>query len=120
MSSDKRVRPFLTALRENGRLTLLLLLLLCGAALIVFGGRYVDGDGESESLDDRVAELCSQIEGVGDCRVMLTITDAGEVVSAAVLCEGGASVSVRASVTELISELFGIGSNRISVLKLAK
>ena len=43
-----------------------------------------------------------------------------EVFSVAVICEGADDVSVRARLTELITSLYGIGANRVSIVKLEK
>lgn len=75
----------------------------------------------AEGLEARLADMCSEIDGVGECRVMITYSEDGESVYAvAVLCDGGDSVAVRERITELMVSLFGIGSNRISVLKIKK
>ena len=65
--------------------------------------------------------MCSMTEGVGECRVMITYSaDGKSVYGVAVLCEGAESPEVRANVTELLASLFGIGANRISILKIDK
>ena len=117
MSSDKRVRGFISSLGEGGKLFILLPLLLLGVALIFFSRGT---DTAEKSTSEELISLCSEIEGVGECRAMITTDADGRVVSAAILCEGADSVKVRAQITEVISELFGIGNNRITVLKLAK
>ena len=69
--------------------------------------------------ESRVSELCSGVDGVGRCSVVLNLQD-GSVVSAAVLCDGADSPRVESDLKELISSLYGIGYNRISVLKLSE
>ena len=78
----------------------------------------MDSDIEEEVLEEQIAEACSSIESVGRCRVMITYTDGGEVFAVAVLCEGAEKDSVRADVVRLCTSLFGIGANRVSVLKI--
>ena len=75
-------------------------------------------DEEIDSLETRTAELCSAVEGVGECRVMITYRDESEVYAVAVVCQGADSLSVRRDITELISSLYGIGSNRVEILRL--
>ena len=111
------MRGFISSLSEGGRLFVLLPLLLLGVALIFFSRGI---ETKEASLSDELISLCSEIEGVGECRAMLTTDDDGNVVSAAILCEGADSVKVRAELTEMVAELFGIGNNRITVLKLSK
>ena len=117
MNSDKKIFSFLGHLGGK-RLILLSAVLTLGLLLLLIGGR--ESVSTEPSLEETVAELCSGIDGVGECRVMLTLNEDGGVASAAVICEGGGSVEVRAAVSELISRLFGIGKNRISVLRMAK
>ena len=119
MNSDKPFSGFLSGLRGGGRLAILLALLLVGVGMILLG-RGGEAEKNSATLSEELAELCSMVEGVGECRVMLTESEGGEVVSVAILCDGGDRVEVRAALTDVISELFGIGTNRISIHKLAK
>ena len=116
MNSDKRITGFLSSVRGGGRLTVLILIVLLGIGMIALGSR---GGGEDTTLAESVEELCGLVSGVGECRVMLTESD-GNVLSVAILCDGGDRVEVRAALTDMISELFGIGANRITVHKLAK
>ena len=111
--SENLIIPFI---KKNKWVALTALLLLLGVLLM----SLPEGGGAS-SLDEesRVAELCCGIDGVGRCSVMLNIKE-GEVISAAVLCEGADSPSVESQVKELISSLYGIGYNRISVLKISE
>ena len=110
---------------EGGVLKLLVVLAI-GALLVLFGS----GAGESEASGDidlyeeRLSEICSELDGVGECEVMLVYkynTDKygreseKSVESVAVVCEGAGSVKVRKELTSLFTTLFGIGSNRVSI-----
>ena len=121
LKSDK---SFVEFLKANGNLLRVGVILALGVALIIIGSLAGADKNDPETtygLEDRLAEMCSEIEGVGECRVMITYSEDGErVYAVAVLCDGGDSVAVREKVTELIGSLFGIGSNRISVLKIKK
>ncbi|MBO7197060.1 MAG: hypothetical protein J6V80_07065, partial [Clostridia bacterium] len=67
------------------------------------------------------AQMCSLIEGVGECRVMITYDpDSREerVYAVLVLCEGADSASVRERITSSLSSVYGIGSHRIEIQKL--
>ena len=77
-----------------------------------------DEPRKTAELDERVAEICSMTEGVGDCRVMITYTDSGDVFGVAILCEGAESAQVRDRLTSLICSVFGIGSHRVEILKI--
>lgn len=121
----------------------MLLLLAAGVALAVLSFAISDTDSGAEALsleeykarcESQLAELCSDIEGVGRCRVMISFAEGeqleykgGKLISSSpprvlgvtVLCRGADSSTVRAQVSELCSALFDIGKNRICVLKLA-
>ena len=115
---------FFTFLRGRRGALFAAVLLLLGAVLLLFGrteGNVSDTDITDE---ERLAAFCSSIEGVGECRVYITYTPASRVSSesrvegVAIVCRGASSLSVRAELTELISSLSGLGTNRISVAKL--
>ena len=113
-------RDFLT--RGGGKRALPVLVI--GVLLIAIGGLFTRGDTAQKSeatLEERVGEMCSLAEGVGECRVMITYAPDGETVYAvAVICDGGESTEVRARIVEMCASLFGIGANRITVLKTQK
>lgn len=107
------------------------LLIALGLILIVIGvatGKSGESaEVGSESLEDRLEELCSSLSGVGECRVMVTYSESTQrygtssekrVESVAVVCKGADKTAVRANLTELLTSLFGIGTNRISISKM--
>lgn len=65
-------------------------------------------DTESE----RIAELLGYIQGVGSAKVLLS----GE--GAVVVCEGSDSPGVRLDVTNAVMAYTGLGSDKISILKM--
>lgn len=119
MKSDK---SFFDFLGSRSGLFRVALILLAGIVLILISSGF-RGSSEGEvsgevSLEEEVAEACSSIESVGRCRVMITYGEEGEVFAVAVLCEGAGSDRVRSDVVQLCTSLFGIGANRVSVLKI--
>ena len=103
---------------------LLLPLLLIGIVLLV-AGAFSDKSSEEplSSEEERLGALCSGVEGVGECRVMISYEETGrnssdKVVGVAVVCEGGGSVAVQNRICMLITSLYGIGANRICILPL--
>ena len=61
------------------------------------------------------------IDGVGECRVMMTYRDReGEdsVYAVTILCDGAGSVNVRRDLTEMVCSLYGIGRNRVEIFLL--
>ncbi len=126
MNSDT---GFLAFLKSKRTLLRLLLPALLGIILIA----VATGSGEEnkassgDELADSVREFCESVEGVGECRVIITYTTVGDsyyqsaskkVYAVAISCEGAKRVGVKANLTELVSSMFGIGTNRVSVLPL--
>ncbi len=112
----------------KGRYALLFALSLLLIAVLLINPKSCSREtaAEKSEEEERIEALCSAVEGVGECRVMVTYekTDGREtekkVYSVAVICEGADSVAVRARLIDLIGSLYGIGSNRVSIVKLEK
>lgn len=133
---------FKSALGNKRKLRTALLLLALGIMLIAFSVASSSDSKDTgsvtlekykESLEKELEELCSSVKGVGKCRVMITFERGEEntykgsalieskpprVMGVSVVCRGAESDSVRREITDMLSALFDIGSNRISVLKL--
>ncbi len=107
---------FFDFLNKKGGIWVILLLVSLGLMLIF---TFSEG-GSSENEEERLAELCSSLEGVGKCRVMLSYSDGShkEPVGVIIACKGGDRVDVCHRLVELVGALYGIGSNRIAVEKL--
>ena len=90
-------------------------------------------DEYKERLEEEIRELCSSVDGVGKCRVTVTFergeqnvykgssvieTKPPRVQGISVVCRGADSDRVRIELTELLTALFDIGSNRVAILKL--
>ena len=78
------------------------------------GSEKTEALGEEEKLE----ALCSRIEGVGECHVMVTYRE-GEVYAVAIVCSGADDPKVRAKLVELVTSVYGIGANRVSIQPLA-
>ena len=90
---------------------------LIGLLLIAFPAADGDVEGVQGSDADTLSALCSSVAGVGECEIMMSYSPSGEVAAVAVICDGADTPAVRAALTDMISSLYGIGSNRISILK---
>ncbi len=113
----------------KGKLIISALLLILGAALIIFGGSLFENDSEVEqdgtevflysdyaaALRDEIAAMCESVDGVDDVFVMLTLDEETNVRGVAVVCLGGEDISVKKTLTELISRALGIPISKISV-----
>ena len=115
---------FLSNLKGSG-LKRILLLALVGVLIITLGFVSTSSDKSCSMTDEeRLCALCADIEGVGRCRVFVSYAPSGyssaqgRVEGVAIVCDGGDRASVRSEIIELISSLYGIGSNRISVSKM--
>ena len=84
-----------------------------------------------EDLEKRLCKLCSEVDGVGKCTVMVTFSRGEEntykgnqlteskpprVLGVTVVCDGGDRSDVRARLSQMLCALFDIGSNRVAVL----
>ena len=95
-------------------------ILALGLILILLGS-LGNKTQNTVSEESRAAEMCSMIDGVGECRVMMTYREGSEEVYAVlVLCEGGESVAVRDRIISMFCSLYGIGSHRVEIQKLVK
>ena len=117
----KSENKFFAFLRAQSKGQVLLIVLCIGIGIFMLAaGRGGSTDTVASTLEEETAALCSSIVGVGECRVMITYTGDDKVYAVAVLCDGADSVSVKNEITALASSLFGIGTNRVTVLKLSK
>lgn len=113
---------FIASLPKIWKIGMVLLLSVILILLLTEFGKEDAADGTAGSLEEEVEALCSSVGGVGECEVMITYkdTESDEVYAVAILCEGADSVEVRADLVELIGSIFGIGANRIAILKIEK
>ena len=118
-------KGFLKHLRERRDLWRIILILAVGLLLIIIGsGSGSDSEAVDIGIEERLAAVCSDVEGVGECYVLIyyspaaTRNDAQAVESVIAVCEGADSVDVRLRLTEMISTFFGIGTNRVRVEKM--
>lgn len=116
-------KNFLKYIRDKKNLSLVILALAFGILLIFIGSR---GEGETVSgvgMEERLSSACSQIAGVGECEILIYYSDVdgqGEVESVMVICDGADSVAVRSELTSMLSAFFGIGTNRIRIVRRAE
>lgn len=116
MKSDKSFFEFMKSSDKAPRLALFIII---GVLLILIGSFSLGGNSRSE--EKRVEELCSMIDGVGECRVMMTYRESDgkdSVYAVTILCEGAESVGVRRDLTEMVCSLYGIGHNRVEIFLL--
>lgn len=119
LKSVGEIREFLFG--EGNRIWLVGLMLL-GLILILIGNEQTgEKIAVTRTEEMRATEMCAMMDGVGDCRVMMTYRpDSDEVYAVLVLCDGAESVAVRERITSLFTSLYGIGSHRVEIEKLNK
>jgi hypothetical protein len=110
-------KKFLKYIKDKKGFTLAVIALALGLILLFLGER---GDGNLPSItpdvEERLAAACSDVDGVGECVVLLNYSSDGDTVeSVIVICDGAGSVEVRSRLTGMLSSFFGIGTNRIRV-----
>ena len=116
---DRRAYRYL---KDKRSVWLAAIVLALGLILIFIGSRENDGTSGGGGEEERLAEICSGIAGVGECRVILYYSpadgkDDGRIESVIVVCEGADSMDVRLRLTEMLASFFGIGTNRIKIEK---
>ena len=95
-------------------------ILLVGLLLLVLSlsGAFMEkSEAEKPTDEEMLTELCSSVDGVGRCRVTVVYTSEGDVFAVAVVCDGADNTNVKAQLTDMLTTLLGIGSNRVSILK---
>ncbi len=115
MGETLGVKGLIVYLKEKKSLWLIIALLALGIALMLFGGTGGDSANEA-SLETRVEKLCERVDGASDISVMVRVDSLGEVRGIAVVCRGGESASVRLTITDMLTALFGIPSSAVSVV----
>ena len=122
------IRSLIKSTELSGRRRAVILLLTLGLLLMLVaaipGGTDGDAATAEEQIEERLEQMCSALDGVGKCRVMVTCSysearygseSRPTVQSVAVVCKRGDRPEVRSAVTELVVSLYGIGSNRVCV-----
>lgn len=89
-----------------------LIILVLGVALMLLPSGTGKSDAAAEG-DERIQQMLSSVEGVGEAQVI--ISDTGVVV----VCRGAENAAVRLDIIRAISAYTGFGSDRITILKLA-
>ena len=103
---------------KNKKTLGILLVAFLGAGIMLFAGK---GEGATAApKTEDLSSLCSSLDGVGECRTVINYGKDGEVLAVAVLCEGADQIEVKSKLYKLIGNLYGLGYNRISVLKISE
>lgn len=134
---------FFTFIKVNKNLKKALVMIAVGIILIFISSSFGNSEKKSAEgitldeykirLESEIASICSDVSGVGKCRVIITLergeqnvykgssvieTKPPKVLGVSVVCRGADSDYVRAELTDMLTALFDIGSNRVAILKL--
>ena len=135
---------FIAFIKENKNFRKAAALIAVGIILIFisssFGNQKADNktdeitlDEYKERLEEDISSICSDVSGVGKCRVFITLergeqntykgssvieTKPPKVLGVTVVCRGADSDYVRSELTDMLTALFDIGANRVAILKL--
>lgn len=134
MLADRLVTFF----KGKKKIALILVLVSLGLMLVALSSVSSPNESEpaglseyKEELEKRLEKLCSEVDGVGRCSVMVTFSRGEEntykgsqlteskpprVLGVTVVCDGGESAAVRARLSQMLCALFDIGANRVAVL----
>ncbi len=135
-----QLNNFMGFFPKNKKTVIIIGLVVFGILLSLSFGGGAESKDDAETLteykirmEDELEKLCSSVAGVGKCTVTvsfsagaetvyksgkLTETKPPKVLGVAVACRGADSVKVRQSLTELLTSLFDIPTNRVAILKL--
>ena len=129
-----------TIFPKNKKTAVIIALILSGLILaLLFGGGSKSAE-EPENLAEYKAQiekelenLCSSVDGVGKCKVTVSFSSGVEstykngklvetkppkILGVAVACKGGDSPRVKQALSELLTSLYDIPTNRVAILKL--
>ena len=132
------LNKIIEAFKGKKKIALILLLVSLGLMLIAISSMDAGLEADSndlseykEALEKRLEKLCSEVDGVGKCTVMVTFSRGEEntykgsqlteskppeVLGVTVVCDGGDSAQVKARISQMLCALFDIGANRVAVL----
>ena len=129
---------------KNKKLLLVALIAVVGILLITLSSHGESGDSDSLqrdisleeyklNMEKEISSLCSSVSGVGRCCVYITFERGEETVykgssvvetkppkvkGVMIACRGADDDGVRSQLTDMMTALFDIGSNRVAILKL--
>ena len=93
--------------------------------LILIGTSSKNESTVTDTKELQLEEFLKSINGVGECKVIITYKNSTsyyskneEVFAVAISCRGASRRGIEAQIVELVSTLYGIGTNRVKVFLL--
>lgn len=71
-------------------------------------------------LSMQVAKVLSNIDGVGNCDVLITYDDDNEICGVVVVADGGDNINVKVRIVDAVCTLVEVDGNKIKIYKMNK
>lgn len=116
----------ITKLKGVKNLEIVLAVLLAAVAVVAYVAISVGGGKKSETqvqmteAEARVAEVISEISGVGKTRVLITNGADKSVVGVVVVAEGASNMDSRVKMIRLVEKATGATVDQIEIFEMAK
>ena len=98
----------------------LIAIVLLGLFLLMLpsaSGGQKSAKADYSDKEEKLSEVLSEIDGVGQCRVLLRENGKNDKGGALVVCDGASDPGVCLKVKNAVAAYTGLGSNRIVILK---
>lgn len=108
----------ISELMKSKTALILTLAALLGVFLLFFSAKQPQKLPEAAEREQRQQELTAfleQTKGVGEVHLQFCVDEEQQIVSAAVICDGGSDPYVSAKVVRLLSAALGLPTNKIEV-----
>ena len=116
-----------TRLKSVKNLEIVVAVILALIAIVVYfviaGGRNAKSASASAEMTEnekRVAEMISEISGVGDARVLISSGADKEIVGVVVVAEGAGGMDNRVKIIRLVEKATGATVDRIEIFEMEK
>ena len=121
MERERMSRVLRERLSAAGKYRYVIAVTVLGALLLLLppGSRAAQPEpARAPTVQSEMERTLAAFDGVGELRLMLTVEPGTERWAGAVIvCEGGGSAAVRLQLTQAVSALTGLPSDRIAVVK---
>lgn len=107
---EKKLVSLLSSIKGVGNVSVMVTVSSTGEYVYAENKKY-DKDSDSVSTD---TEIVLFEENDNDTGLIISVKNP-DILGVAVVCEGGDNAVVKSEITQLITSLFGIGSNRVYV-----
>ena len=110
---------------KNRALSIIFLIFIAGLTLVLFPEKTDEKQSDfsyEEMLEEKLVDIVSEIEGVSNVKILLTLSEntsespkGAEVKGVAVVCSKGDDYAIQKKIISVVSASVGVKSNKISV-----